>query len=426
MLPHNNSRIDYDALEARLQRDMTTRRRAERGAAVPLQARILPPQKLSPRDRLRLWIRQRPLLLRLAMAGLRTVRAFTLRGLPLKERLKMLPLLGRLGRWAALQYHLPDVRDFLLARLQGHDNQFHQQASSLATVHQQLAMMQTAQLEMEQRHFEQSRQQTNHIALLQQQLRTLERQLAEVPRAVMPVGGEPQAAPAATSLSTVLLDSYYVAFEDTFRGSREVIKARQSIYLPYFTGRAAQQPEWTVLDIGCGRGEWLELLTEHGITCRGIDLNHSMAEQCRQRGLQVECGDAIAYLDSVPEGSLGAVTGFHLVEHLPFELLFRLFDAALRALRPDGFVLFETPNPENVVVGSCSFYNDPTHRNPIPPLVLEFLARHRGYSRTEIRRLNPVDSQWHVADNSELGKRFNHLMYGPQDYGLIAWKHYAD
>ena len=214
--------------------------------------------------------------------------------------------------------------------------------------------------------------------------------------------------------------AFYVEFEDKFRGARADIQARLEVYLPYLQpliGDASAH----VVDVGCGRGEWLELLDKQGIRATGIDMNAAMVELCRQNGQAAECADAVAYLNGVPQGSLAAVTGFHIIEHLPFELLIALFDAALWALRPGGLVIFETPNPENLIVGSCNFYTDPTHQRPIVPFVAEFMARQRGFSHAEILPLHPYPDNYRLPEDSEVARRFNEILYGPQDYAVLAW-----
>ena len=184
-----------------------------------------------------------------------------------------------------------------------------------------------------------------------------------------------------------LLDAMYVGFEDDFRGVRAEIKQRLSAYLPLLpTGVGSSFAP--AVDLGCGRGEWLELLKDHDLTATGVDLNRVMAESCRERGLAVIEADALTYLREQPEGSLGLITGFHIIEHLPLRTLIALFDEALRVLKPGGMVIFETPNPENLVVGACNFYMDPTHRNPMPPAMTQFLIEARGFVRVEIRRMN--------------------------------------
>src|SRR5688572_31000196 len=212
------------------------------------------------------------------------------------------------------------------------------------------------------------------------------------------------------------LDNWYLAFEDLFRGSREETKRSQEIYLDYVAAAAAGTAAAGIIDIGCGRGEWLELLQEHGCIARGVDLNHAMVLDNRERGLDVVERDVLSYLADVPDASVGMVTGFHIIEHLRFDLLVRLFDECRRVLRTGGCMLFETPNPENLVVGAYTFYFDPTHRHPLPPRMIEFVVRERGFADVEIRRLHPRPEEG--LDDVLLDKWFR----GPTDYAVIAWK----
>ncbi|MBD2246369.1 methyltransferase domain-containing protein [Nostoc sp. FACHB-888] len=221
--------------------------------------------------------------------------------------------------------------------------------------------------------------------------------------------------------NTHFFDAFYVAFEDQFRGSRQDILNRLKVYLPLIAGAKIGKPESPILDVGCGRGEWLELLQEAGYTARGLDINRLMIQQCKARGLEVIEKDALSYLQSLPDSSLGAVTGFHIIEHLPFEDLLKLFGEAARVIKTGGLVIFETPNPQNVLVGSCSFYYDPTHRNPLPFLTIEYIAQYYGFSHVQILKLNPSE-QNRVADNSELTQRFNEYFYGSMDYAVIGFK----
>jgi SAM-dependent methyltransferase len=184
-------------------------------------------------------------------------------------------------------------------------------------------------------------------------------------------------------------DAFYLAFENQFRGDREEIKQRLRFYLPIIEQTKAITGAALALDVGCGRGEWLELLREHGYEGVGVDLNLCMVEECRSRGLKAESVDAIAYLREQPTGSLSLVTGFHIVEHLSFTQLFELFRETLRVLRPRGCAIFETPNPECARVPAYSFYLDPTHRNPIPHELLTFVARQAGFGATRVERLQP-------------------------------------
>ena len=217
------------------------------------------------------------------------------------------------------------------------------------------------------------------------------------------------------------LDAFYVSFEDQFRGSRAQIKERLMVYLPLLEGAGIGTDERPILDIGSGRGEWLELLGERGLKASGVDLNRALAHACRERGLSVVEADVMRYLRSLPDESLGAVTGFHLVEHLPIETLVQLLDETVRVIKPGGACIFETPNPENVLVGSCNFYFDPTHRNPLPSPIMRFLLESRGFARVRVIELNPSDAE-RVAGDSDLVRRFNRYFYGPMDYAAVGWK----
>ena len=187
-------------------------------------------------------------------------------------------------------------------------------------------------------------------------------------------------------------DGFYRAFEDEHRGSREMIKERQRVYLPFIQPLSELYPNAGAIDLGCGRGEWLELLTETGFDAQGVDLDDGMLAVCRERGLKVQTKDAIAGLNECADESQAVVSGFHLAEHIPFDVLQNLVSEALRILKPGGILILETPNPENIEVGTANFYLDPTHKQPIPPLLLSFLAEHLGFSQVKVIRLQgPVD-----------------------------------
>jgi O-antigen chain-terminating methyltransferase len=218
---------------------------------------------------------------------------------------------------------------------------------------------------------------------------------------------------------THLLNALYISFEDEFRGSREEIKARFREHLAVIKDAKLGTEQMPILDLGCGRGEWLELLQEEGLRARGVDINRVLVELCRERQLDVVKGDVMAYLRSLPDACLGAVTGFHLIEHLPFDVLVKLLDETVRVLKPGGLAIFETPNPQNVLVGSCTFYMDPTHRNPLPSQLMRFLAEARGLCHVEVLPLHPATAT-PVLEHTEVAKRFNDYFYGAMDYATVG------
>jgi len=217
-----------------------------------------------------------------------------------------------------------------------------------------------------------------------------------------------------------ILNAVYVGFEDKFRGTREDIKGRQKIYLPFLRAARAGTRRRPVLDVGCGRGEWLELLKENELVAMGVDANQVMQRMCEDLGLHVEMGDAVEFLIDQKPNTLGAVTGFHIVEHLPTRKMVALFDEALRVLKPGGIVIFETPNPENILVGSCTFYTDPTHKRPIPPDTLLYLIENRGFVGPEIVRSSPLNYAPYSGEDAL--KHIFHRFNMEQDYALIARK----
>lgn len=215
----------------------------------------------------------------------------------------------------------------------------------------------------------------------------------------------------------------YAAFEDLFRGTREEIKNRQRVYLSVLTEAGAGTSDRPVLDLGCGRGEWLELLREQGMTARGVDGNTEMVERSRASGLEVAQADAIAYLRDLPDSSLGAVTTFHMVEHLPFDDVLILISESLRVLKPGGVLLFETPNPNNLFVGARNFYTDPTHLHPLPCSLMRFVTEARGFSDVIVREVNPMPDSMRLPDTTPAGVFLNEHFFGPQDYAIIGRKY---
>jgi 2-polyprenyl-3-methyl-5-hydroxy-6-metoxy-1,4-benzoquinol methylase len=219
-----------------------------------------------------------------------------------------------------------------------------------------------------------------------------------------------------------LLDALYLSFEDRYRGTREDIKDRQRIYLARIAATVALTGDGPVFDIGCGRGEWLELLAEGGIPARGYDVNRIAVEECRQRGLDARATDGLLVLAAEPDNNCSAITAFHVIEHIPFEQLVTLLDHSLRALRPNGLLILETPNPGNLIVAAEKFYYDPTHRNPLPCELMEYLMKSRGFEQVELLPLHPVSWQSQKTYEDPMLAYLQEKLFGAQDYAVIGRK----
>jgi O-antigen chain-terminating methyltransferase len=216
-------------------------------------------------------------------------------------------------------------------------------------------------------------------------------------------------------------DSFYERFEDAMRGSAESVKERLEPYLADLDAR--RSVGGTVLDIGCGRGEWLELVQENGFDALGIDFNGEAVARCTARGLKAVQGDAIAYLRDIEASSLLAVTGFHIVEHLDPDVQIELVEAAWRALRPGGLLILETPNPTNLTVGAASFYSDPSHLRPVDPDYLYYLYGDVGFVGVEARFLNPREDYEPVGTGAtDLEDEMMRALRGPRDFSVIGRK----
>ncbi len=257
--------------------------------------------------------------------------------------------------------------------------------------------------------------------------------------AVVTSGGtaEPAQAPAQAieTVSRAHEEHGYLELERRYRGTEEEIRERISAYLPWLQKIPTGAP---VLDVGCGRGEALALLRDHGIPGRGIDSSARMVSLCHERGLEAEEGDAFAALAALPESSLGAVVSFHVIEHLPAGLLDRLVRLAYRALKPGGVLILETPNPLSMLVAARSFWLDPTHQRPVHPDSLKLMYELAGFDPIERLDLRPYpdserlpeidlaqlpEEQRLLADRvNRLRDRLDELLFGYQDFGMVGTK----
>lgn len=234
------------------------------------------------------------------------------------------------------------------------------------------------------------------------------------------------------ALEEAVEDQEYVELERRYRGTEEEIATRVEPYLPYF------EVEGEILDLGCGRGEALELFREHGLPARGVDSNAEMVAHCLEKGLAAERGDLFAALAGADGESLGGVVSFHVIEHLPAGGIERLVKLAWRALAPGGVLVLETPSPLSVVVGARNFWLDPTHQRPVHPDSLRLTLELAGFERIERIDRQPfaAEDRLHEMPTAELPAelrplaheinrlrdQLDELLLGFQDYGMVGRK----
>jgi 2-polyprenyl-3-methyl-5-hydroxy-6-metoxy-1,4-benzoquinol methylase len=206
----------------------------------------------------------------------------------------------------------------------------------------------------------------------------------------------------------------YNRFAERFRGSEEYVRKGQQLYLPYFTGCK------NVLDIGCGRGEFLETMREAGIPARGIDLDEESVAACRAKGLDAEAVDLFERLGALPEGSLDGIFCAQVVEHLPAERLPEMVRLCAGRLRHRGVIAIETPNPECLAIFATHFYLDPTHTRPVPYPLMAFYLEESGFGKIEVTRLSPALES--IPSLASLPEDFRDAFFGGLDYAITARK----
>jgi O-antigen chain-terminating methyltransferase len=240
------------------------------------------------------------------------------------------------------------------------------------------------------------------VTELEERLTRAERRIRGAPQqaAATPVAAGPP-----PSVAAAVPD--YFAFESRMRGSTDEIRERQRVYLDDFRDAAP------VLDIGCGRGEFLGLLREAGLEARGLDVDADMVAYARGEGLDVALGDAAGHLASLPGRSLGGIFMAQVVEHLPAPELVRVLELAAAKLRPGGVLVAETINPLSPLA-LRSYFADLTHAQPLVPETLELLARQAGFAEVDVRYLNPPPAP------EGLEPRVAELLFAPLDYAIVA------
>ncbi len=270
---------------------------------------------------------------------------------------------------------------------------------------------------------------------LEHRLRRVDRILGDLgssPRAPLPNATEvgidpsPRSTPGSSSGSggrrqDSSIDRLYESIEARFRGSSSAIALLQSEYAELVESWGELPGEF--LDIGCGKGEFLDVLSKVGVPARGVDLNPGFVENCREDGFAVDLTDGLSALREVSPGALRGVSAFHVVEHLSTEELMDILAAARRAIHPGGGLILETPNPENLIVGATTFWLDPTHRKPIPPALLSLMVSEVGFEDVKIGRVHAGESLIseeairRVPDDYQPALRtVVELISGPMDY----------
>ena len=328
------------------------------------------------------------------------------------DRMGSLPLLGRLVRLLAALASAPGTKSALFSQ--------HQALHELRRETARLREVQRALMRLIVQAEEQEKLDLSHTGLkideLRQEARSLrdrQQELDDTLKRTQPGNhGERQ-----ESQGTPVDENFYLAFEDYFRGSEETIRDRLNYYIPVLAKKLPVTDEPSrAMDIGCGRGEWMGLLREQGYAVNGVDLNERNVARCREKGLNVTLADGIQWLRQTESKSIRLISSFHVIEHLTLSQLNSLLIEALRCLEPGGMIILETPNPENLVTAAHRFYTDPSHRNPLPPDLMEFFLKYHGFSDVEIHRLHPADKE--LGDSGK--ETINHLLFGPQDYAVIA------
>lgn len=233
--------------------------------------------------------------------------------------------------------------------------------------------------------------------------------------------GEAETVPAAEGFE-VFLASFYHRLENRWRGAPEEIARRLRVYLPEVEAAVRRTGNRPVMDLGCGRGEWLGLLREAGIAAFGVDTNPQQIDAAHRQGLDVRPADAVAALAGAEDASLAVITAHHLVEHLPFETVAWITREAMRVLAPGGLLIYETPNTRNLLVGATTFHTDPTHLKPMPEQVLGVLFETAGFDPVEIRHLNPHERLEEFLARPGVDPELAQLMFGPQDLAVLGMR----
>lgn len=318
-----------------------------------------------------------------------------------RHQLKRIPLMGAILAWLAALKDLRSTKQ-LTHRLEA---EWVTQAQKTQDALKALNQVTMAVAEQQSRMNEAVAEQLGRIHALESMLQALR--------------GEINARHAEALQRESLPPEVYLALEERLRGGKTDVLEKLGVYSGF-----AQQVRPLGLpaaDLGCGRGELLQIFERAQLPAAGIDASPAMIQECAARVLTALQDDALAWLERQPDASLSLVSAIHMVEHLPPGSLWHLLTQAHRVIAPGGLLILETPNPENLQVSGYSFWLDPTHRAPIPPPLLENLTQLAGFQTQEILRLSPYSAP-EAAPSSQTEQHIQKLLYCAQDYALVCFR----
>ena len=259
-------------------------------------------------------------------------------------------------------------------------------------------------------------------AHLETKLNVAKRDLDNIRRMASTQSPTASASPSAPQTPVVIDDALYISLEDHFRGDKATVHQRQMEYLPHINSIVSEQ--FPLIDLGCGRGEWLQVLKDNHIAARGIDSNTACIAECTENGLAASLGELLDTLSQLPDASCGSITMFQVLEHLPFDVVVNVLREARRVLVPGGVFIGEVPNSETLRVGASTFWIDPTHQRPLFPAVLAFLASSVGFAGVTGKYSSPLAPSPDLTglpDNAtKTILELHHAINGPGDFALIA------
>jgi len=365
----------------------------------------------------------------------------------LKKFIKGIPFLGRFAQWLYTTWNIYDLvvtlqKQVTISRIEIEDIQprltsiddINTQLSSLNDLSNQvqvitnkLKMIDTFKDEISTYHqelmdlshlyHELNRNYINYrqeVAYLSKKLRLINNELKDIYAICKDEAGK--------RIAKINVDSYkYSAFENLYRGSRNEIKERQRQYVNYIRKAYEKSQGDYLLDVGCGRGEFLELLKEINIPAAGIDINDAMIEECRKYGLNVKVSDIPEYLNNTPNNSLIGISAFQVVEHLPVDYLSEFINLSFQKIKEGGVIILETINPSTLMAMKY-FWMDLSHVRPIPGETLKFLTENAGFRDISIKFSSPVPDQFKLTGDDDNIKKLNEMLFGYQDYTVAGWR----